>query len=140
MLRVRARAYGSIANLGHGFDVFGMAVDVAWDEVELQRRRRGLTLQVDGPAGIPAAARRNTAGVALAKLLADHGVREGVHVRIVKRGPVGGGLGSSAASAAAAVVAANRLFGLGLARAALVRYAAHGETASAGAAHADNVA
>jgi homoserine kinase len=141
MLPVRARAYGSIANFGHGFDVFGMAVDVAWDMVELRRRRqRGLTLEVHGPARVPTAPGRNTAGVALTKLLSDHGIRAGLRVRIAKHGPVGGGLGSSAASAAAAVTAANRLFGLGLSRTALVRYAAHGERASAGAPHADNAA
>src|SRR5207244_8230296 len=102
--------------------------------VELTRRRRGLTLEVEGEgaARIPHAARRNTAGVALARLLADHGIREGAHVRIVKRGPAGGGLGSSAASATAAVVAANLLFDLALPRVALVPYAAHGERASAG--------
>src|SRR5262245_57853506 len=141
MRLVCARAYASIANLGHGFDVFAMAVDVAWDEVTVSLGGRGLTLRVEGAggSGIPTRPRRNTAGVALAKLLSDHPSRAGIRVRIHK-GRSSGGLGSGGSGAAAAVVAANRLLGLGLSRAALVPYAAHGETASAGSAHADNVA
>ena len=141
MRLVCARAYASIANLGHGFDVFAIAVNVAFDEVTLSLGGRGLSLRVEGEGarGIPTGPRRNTVGVALARLLSDHPSRAGLRVRILK-GKGSGGLGSSAASAAAAVVAANRLLGLGLSRAALVPYAAHGETASAGAAHADNVA
>ena len=70
----------------------------------------------------------------------DHGLEARLEIRVRKGVPGGGGLGSSVASAAAAVTAANRLFDLGLSRGALVPYAAHGETAAAGAAHADNVA
>ena len=142
MKTVRAKAYSSIANLGYGFDVFAVCVDAASDEVELSLGGRGITLEVEGngAGAIPTRPDRNTAGVALAKLMSDHGLREPVRVRLRKRFRPVGGLGSSAASAAAAVVAANRLFGLGLPRARLVPYAAHGETASAGAPHADNVA
>jgi len=31
---VKARAYSSTANLGPGFDVFGLALDAYYDEVE----------------------------------------------------------------------------------------------------------
>lgn len=142
MKLVRARAYSSIANLGYGFDVFAICVDVALEEVELSRRRHGITLEAEGEGAerVPTRPGRNTAGVALTKLMREHRIHSGLHIRILKRRNAGGGLGSSAASAAAAVVAANRLFGLGLSRAELVPYAAHGEKASAGTAHADNVA
>src|SRR5438093_4108219 len=111
MRLVRARAYASFANLGYGFDVFAVCVSAAYDEVELSLGGRGISIEVTGEeAGrIPLRPNRNTAGVALARLLRDHDLEQGVRVRIHKRIRPGGGLGSSAASAAAAVVAANRL-------------------------------
>lgn len=142
MRLVRARAHASLANLGHGFDVFGLCVDAGFDEVELSRSGRGVTLVVegDGARRLPTSIERNTAGLALTRLWRDHPQAGPVRIRIRKGVPGGGGLGSSAASAAAAVTAANRLFALGLSRHQLVAYAAHGERAAAGAAHADNVA
>lgn len=141
MRSVRARAHASIANLGYGFDVFALCVTAGFDEVQLSLGGRGSVLVVEGEAaaGVPRRASANSAGVALAKLLRDHGITRTVRARL-RKGVPAGGLGSSGASAVAAVVAANRLLGLGLTREALVPYAAHGETASAGTAHADNVA
>ncbi|MEE8168921.1 MAG: hypothetical protein V3T70_00095, partial [Phycisphaerae bacterium] len=75
---VRARAYTSIGNVGYGFDVFGMAVDVAFDDVELVRvgdRAGGnLEIVVTGPhaAEIPTEPQRNTAGLAVQSLLGAH--------------------------------------------------------------------
>jgi len=142
MKSVRARAYASIANLGYGFDVFAVCVHCGFDEVDVSLRPSGSRLEVEGEAGraIPGSIERNTAGVAAARLMRDLGVECPIGIRVHKGVSTGGGLGSSAASAAAAVVAVNRMFGLGLTRRRLVPYAAHGETASAGASHADNVA
>ena len=142
MPAARARAHASIANLGHGFDVFAVAVTLAPDEVEVRRARGGDRVSAEGPGagGVPLDPRRNTASVAVRRLLHTHGVRAQVHVRIVKCTRFRGGVGSSAASAAAAVLAANELFELAAPRAALVPCAAWGERAAAGAAHADNVA
>ena len=142
MKSVRARAFASIANLGYGFDVYAVCVRCGFDEVELTVQRSGTRLEVEGAGrhAVPGSIERNTAGVSLARLMRDHGLECPLRIRVRKGVPTGGGLGSSAASAAAAVIAANRLFDLGLSRSALVPYAAHGETASAGAGHADNVA
>ncbi len=141
MTSVRARAYASIANLGYGFDTFAVCVNAGWDEVELRLAKRdSIEVTGGGSRGIPKAIDGNTAGRALRGLLRQHGIEQRVRIRIRKGVPAGGGLGSSAASAAAAVFAANRLFGLGLTRTELVAYAAHGEIAAAGVAHADNVA
>lgn len=139
--KVMTRAYSTIANVGYGFDVFGIAVDAGFDEVDLQKGGRGISLQVEGPLAdsVPCDPLKNSAGVALAKLLDDFSIREGVRLTLRKGIRSGSGLGSSAAGPAAAVVAANRLFDLGLSLEHLVPYAAHGETASAGAAHPDNV-
>lgn len=140
MKRVRARAYASIANLGYGFDVFAVCVTAGYDEVELVLGERGTKIEGDGARSISTAPRRNTASVALERLLRDAGVERRIGIRLRKGVPLGGGLGSSGASAVAAVVAADRLLGLRLSRQKLVGFAAHGETAAAGAAHADNVA
>jgi homoserine kinase len=141
MSPVRARAHASIANLGHGFDVFAACVTAGFDEVELSLARRG-SIEIEGHEadGIPRDPKRNTAGLALHHLMRHLGIRRAVRMRIRKGAPAGGGLGSSAASSVAAVFAADRLFGSGLSRTDLIAYAAQGEIAAARAAHADNVA
>jgi homoserine kinase len=133
MLRVRAPA--TSANLGSGFDVFGLALDRPADVVSVERAER-TTIEVTGAGSryIPEDPTKNTAGVvadeldAPARIHIDKGVRPA------------SGLGSSAASAAAAAVALNRLYDRGLTGEELVRIAAEGERAVSGDAHADNVA
>lgn len=133
MITVRAPA--TSANLGSGFDVFGVALDRPADVVRVERADR-TTIEVTGAGSqyIPNDPAKNTAGVvartldAPARIEIDKGVRPS------------SGLGSSAASAAAAAVALNELYGKGLSRKELVRVAAEGEAAVSGEAHADNVA
>ncbi len=72
--------------------------------------------------------------------MAELGVDRGLKIHLDKSTRPGSGLGSSAASAAAAVVAVDALLSLNLSQASLVHFAAAGECASAGTAHADNVA
>src|ERR1041385_5104962 len=102
-----ARAHAPIPNPGGRLGVFARGVNAGGDEVTLIRGGRGLSLRVEGEGarGVPTRPRRNTVGVALARLLSDHPSRTGLRARILK-GRGSGGLGSSAASAAAAVVAA----------------------------------
>lgn len=141
--KVCYRAYTSIANLGWGLDVLALAVGVGSDSVTAQRTAEtGVTLEIMGPyaEGVPADADKNTAGRAVQALFEAAGQTAGVLLSIGKGTRRGSGLGSSAASAAAAVAAVNDLMGLGLCPNELIRYAAIGETASAGARHADNVA
>lgn len=133
-----ASAPSTTANLGPGFDVFGMALDAFRDTVTVSRSdTRGVRVITDG--GVPADARRNTAGLVAREAMRRAGVA-GLEVRIAKRVPVGMGMGSSAASAAAAAVACNRLLSLRLGPRGLVELAGVGERASAGAVHYDNVA
>lgn len=139
---VRALAHASIANLGHGLDVLGVCVEAGFDLVEAGPCASGMEIAVDGEFadGIPTEPDRNTAGRAVRALMQQAGLDAPIRLTIHKGMPPGSGLGSSAASAAAAVVAADRYFELGLSREQLVHFAAEGEQASAGAAHADNVA
>lgn len=136
-------APASSANLGPGFDVFGLALARPRDRVTARRTQEGgVQVQVVGPAarGIPAEASRNSAGLVAEALLAHTALKGGLAIRVEKHIPPGSGLGSSGASAAACAVAVNALLGLKLSSVELVSFAAKGERASAGVEHADNVA
>ncbi|MCU4926350.1 homoserine kinase [Halobacteria archaeon AArc-dxtr1] len=133
MLTVRAPA--TSANLGSGFDVFGVALGSPADVIRVERASETeITVTGAGSEFIPEDPDSNTVG-AVAKAL-DAPAR----IRIDKGVRPSSGLGSSAASAAAAAVALNELYDRGLSREELVPIAAEGEALVSGTAHADNVA
>ncbi|NIB99984.1 homoserine kinase [Halobacterium sp. R2-5] len=133
MIAVRAPA--TSANLGSGFDVFGVALDRPADVVRVERADE-TTIELTGMGAdfIPESPMDNTAGVVANELDAP------AHIRIDKGVRPSSGLGSSAASAAGAAVALAELYDRDLSREELVRVAAEGEAAVSGDAHADNVA
>jgi homoserine kinase len=133
MLTVRAPA--SSANLGSGFDVFGVALGVPADVVRVERAEE-TTISVTGVGSqyIPEDPAGNTVGAVAEALDAP------AHIQIDKGVRPASGLGSSAASAAAAAVALNELYDRGRSREELVEVAAKGEAVVSGDAHADNVA
>ena len=139
---VRAFAPATVANLGPGFDILGLALAGPGDLVLARAARepgvRIVSIEGDGGA-LPLEAARNTAGIAAARTLERAGVALGVELEIVKGLPIGSGLGSSAASAAAAAYAVNVLVGSPLRKAELVGPCVEAEAAVAGR-HADNVA
>lgn len=137
MNSVTAMAPSSTANLGPGFDVFGLALDAFFDEVTLTKKMKGITIITRDV--IPTSPQKNTAGLVVRYMKKRFGVKGGLEIRIKKGVPAGFGMGSSAASAAATAVAFNRLFGLNLDSNSLVECAAVGEMASAGTIHYDNV-
>jgi homoserine kinase len=134
---VTVRAPSSTANLGPGFDVFGLALDAFYDEVILTKKKNGVTIITSDK--IPTLPEKNTAGIVAQYMKKRFGVKSGVQIRIKKGVPAGFGMGSSAASAAATAVAFDRLFGLRLDNNTLVECAGVGEKASAGTIHYDNV-
>jgi len=139
---VVASAPSSTANLGPGFDVFGLALNAFYDKVELEIvQTRSLQIEVDGKYGntIPLQPEANSAGLAISKMCEEYHAADGLKVKVHKEVPAGFGLGSSAASAAAAVKAFDALYGLNLDNNSLVKFAAMGEIASAGSMHYDNV-
>jgi len=141
-LGVEAVAPATSANLGAGFDVFGVALDVLFDSVYVEKTAdKQIAIMVDGVGAnsIPTEPAHNTAGIVARELLETAGEKCGLILRIKKGVKPGSGLGSSAASAAAAAVAINELLGLGISSKELIGFAAMGEIASAGAPHADNV-
>ena len=134
-------APATTANIGPGFDVFGLALKTPHDKVILSVIPKGIKIIVTGLSAdkIPTLSEKNTAGVVTKHIIEEFNLDFGVAINIDKGILQGKGLGSSAASAAAAAFGLNELFNLKLETKELVRWAAEGETASAGYAHADNV-
>ena len=141
---VTVRAPCSTANLGPGFDVFGLALDAFYDEVTVTKKGKGITIVSSDD--IPLDPKKNTAGL-VAKAMLEDIVKEGyskykggVEIKIKKGVPAGYGMGSSAASAAACAIAMNELFDVIYEDESLTYFAGMGERASAGTVHYDNVA
>ena len=135
---ITVKAPSSTANLGPGFDVFGLAVNAFYDKVTLTKTKSGITIITDG--NVPTNPDNNTAGLVVKNMKKKFKINQGIEIKIEKGVPAGFGMGSSAASAAAAAVAFDKLFGLKLDDDSLVEFAGSGEKASAGSIHYDNVA
>lgn len=141
---VRVFAPATVANLGPGFDLLGLAVRGLGDVVVARSSPEpGVrVVSITGDEGrLSADASQNTAAIAASATLRRAGVEGsfGIELELHKGMPIGSGLGSSAASAAAGAVAANRLLGSPLRRIDLVMPCVEAEAAVAGR-HADNVA
>jgi homoserine kinase len=139
-----AAAPASTANLGPGFDVFGLGLDALEDIVKIDKipgTSRQVSIHVSGEnyMSIPADADYNSAGLVIKKICTDFNILSDLQVAVLKRVPAGFGMGSSAASAAAAAIALDGLFELKIEKEKLIEYAAEGEIASAGTKHYDNV-
>lgn len=127
----KAKAPSSTANLGPGFDVFGLGLDLFYDTVSISKlaTKNGkirITLQ-NNDTMIPSVAEENTASLSVMKISRKYKIKNDLDINIVKGVPVGLGLGSSAASSAAAVTAFNELFQCQLTENELLDYAAEGE-------------
>lgn len=140
--RVRVSAPATIANLGPGFDVFGLALSRPVDIVEAEKSERGIKvvdIQGVGAESIPKNSDKNSAAIAATEVMRLVGARGGMKLSIQKAIKPGSGIGSSGASAAAGAAAANELFGGKLSMEQLVESAAKAEEKIAGSIHYDNV-
>jgi homoserine kinase len=145
--RVRVFAPATVANLGPGFDVLGLALTSPGDllEAELSERPGVEIVEITGDGGLlsrdPV---KNVAGRAAEDVLrrasGRTGVPAGIRLWLHKKMPLASGLGSSGASSAAGAVAANELLGRPLSQSDVVFSAMEGERAASGTPHADNVA
>lgn len=136
-----AYAPATVANLGVGFDVLGLALKSPGDIVRAELRDTpGVVIaSIEGDGGkLPLEPTQNTAGTAAASVLRLLGTSKGVTLHIKKQLPLGSGLGSSAASAVAAAMAVNALFGEPLPREELLAPSLDGEAVASGY-HPDNV-
>lgn len=139
--QVTIKAPATTANLGPGFDVFGLALEQPNDKVAINSISKSVKIEVSGLSAetIPTVLEKNTAGVVANQMLKEFSLKTGVHIKIEKGILPSMGLGSSAASAAAVAYGLNCMFNLKLDNKQLIRLAAKGEIASAGSEHADNV-
>ena len=142
----RGYAPCSIGNVGPGFDVFGLALDGAGDEVEAYKIDEEVIRMrsIHGDGGrLPMEAEKNTAGIAaietLKQLALKRGEKFGAELILKKKLPLNSGLGSSASSAAAAAVAVNALAAHPLPKSELLGACIQAESVVSGF-HADNVA
>lgn len=144
MPNAKAAAYApaTMANLGVGFDILGLALHEPGDVViaEPGDEPGAVIAAIEGDGGkLPHDPEKNTACVAANSVLRLLGAAHGVRLTLLKGLPLASGLGSSAASAVAAAMAVNALFGEPLTRADLLPAALDGEAAVSGY-HPDNVA
>jgi homoserine kinase len=132
----------TIANLSCGFDVLGLCLDNAGDEMIVRKvDQKGVRITKIVGADLPLETEKNVSGVAaLAMLETLDELDFGFEIEIYKNIKAGSGIGSSAASSAGAVFGINELLGRPYSRKDLVQFAMQGEKLASGNAHADNVA
>lgn len=139
--QVVVTAPATTANMGPGFDVFGLALEQPVDKVTLLPIPKGVEIEITGlwPAKKHVAPEKTPSGIVASQILSEFSLKMGVLIRIERGILPGIGLGSSAASAAAVACGLNHLLNLELDNNQLIQFAARGEVASAGFEHADNV-
>jgi homoserine kinase len=132
---LKIRVPATCANLGAGFDVFGIALETPFDIIEIEKSD-SIKIEMLGRDSkyVPTDPKRNIAGIVASIMKIP------VKITIHRNIPLSSGLGSSAAPAAGTAFGLNEMFSLGYSREELVQIAAQGEKAASGAAHADNVA
>ena len=141
--RIRVFAPATVANIGPGFDVLGLALSRPGDllEAEVSDTPGVDIVQVTGDGGrLSRDPMKNVAGRAASDVLRRAGGTKGLRLWLHKQMPLASGLGSSGASSAAGAVAANELLGRPLSPHDVVLSAMAGECAASGTPHADNVA
>ncbi len=142
MKRIKVFAPASIANLGCGFDIMGMALDEVGDVLEMTLDEDGEGISIDNETDVPLPSdiEDNVITPVLRKFFALTGKSGRVEVRVLKKIFPGSGIGSSAASSAAAAFGINELFGAPLGEEDVVVCAMEGENLASGGYHADNAA
>jgi homoserine kinase len=142
----KAIAPSSTANLGPGFDIFGLALDLFYDEIRITKNKSHnkritiSTIKQEEGIKIPSDNKSNSAALVVQKMMEDFKINDNIDIEIIKGVPPGYGLGSSAASSVATAYAFNQIYNLKIELNDLINYAAEGERASAGTKHYDNVA
>lgn len=135
MAPVTVRVPATTANLGSGYDAFGLALTLH-NTVRAELAPAGVwRVSVKGEgAGRARTDARNLVAVAMARLFSDNGAQHGATIDCANGIPFARGLGSSSAAIVGGLVAGNELLGRPLAPEALFRLAAEIEG------HPDNVA
>ena len=141
MTTIKIFCPATIANLSCGFDVLGLCLDTAGDEMIIRKSdMKGIRITKIVGADLPLETEKNVAGIAALAMLDAIETEFGFEIEIYKNIKAGSGIGSSAASSAGAVFGINELLGRPFTRKELVLFAMQGEKLASGNAHADNVA
>ncbi len=134
-------APATIANLGCGFDVMGMALDEEGDVLEMSMSEGdGLNIANACSVPLPEDKEKNVITPVVQAFLKATGRKAQIDITVKRKIYPGSGIGSSAASSAAAAYGMNELFGRPYTPQELVVFAMEGERLACGSAHADNVA
>lgn len=144
MKAIEVSAPATIANLGPGYDLMGMALDQPRDVLKASLVDSGedeVTVEGVGSDTISTDPAKNSSMVAGKAVLSRAGMgKYGLRMHLKKGVPPRMGMGSSGASSAAGAFAANMLLGKPLGELEVLECAMEGERAACGSAHADNVA
>ena len=141
MKSVRVFAPASIANLGCGFDIMGLALDEVGDVLEMSISE-GDGLSITNLSGVPLPddIEKNVITPVVRKFMQLTGNKAQVDIVIREKIYPGSGIGSSSASSAAAAFGMNELYGAPLSEEEVVICAMEGENLASGGYHADNAA
>jgi homoserine kinase len=113
-VKLTARVPATSANLGPGFDCFGLALDL-WNEVGVDTEAEpGVTWEGEGATELPDDGTDMVSKAMLHAARVGGGTLPGIALHGVNRIPVERGLGSSAAACVAGISLANRILELGL--------------------------
>ena len=139
---VKVFAPASIANMGCGFDIMGMALDEVGDILEISADDEGDGISISNMTDVPIPGdiELNVITPVIRKFMEMTGNKAAVDVKILRKIYPGSGIGSSAASSAAAAFGINELFGCPLSEEDVVVCAMEGENLASGGYHADNAA
>ena len=143
MQSITVKAPATVANLGSGFDLMGLAIHQTADEVTVTERSDNQVIlqEIIGDGGLlPRETAENTCTVAIVSLLKHLDSNKGFDVILKKHIAFNSGLGSSASSAVAGVFAVNALLGNPLSKKELIPFAVDGEYLASKGFHGDNVA
>ncbi len=140
---IKIAAPATISNIGPGFDIFGMALQIPFDTIEGRKIESGIVIsEITGPGsdGIPTDPEKNSVSIAAMEVLKMAGADFGIELKIKKGIRPCSGIGSSGASAAGGAYLAHILTGEKLSLSDVVFCAAKAEGKTSGGIHADNVA
>jgi len=80
--KITIKAPSSTANLGPGFDVFGLAIDAFHDKVTLTKTKSGITIITDD--SIPINPENNTAGLVVKNMKKNLKLKMGLKLKLKK--------------------------------------------------------
>ncbi|SJK84557.1 homoserine kinase [Cuniculiplasma divulgatum] len=140
MKSVTGRVYCSSANIGSGFDSFGICHSAFFSDGNLSITEEQGPLKIDFRSNLnDFDMLENSALAVIRKIAEDFEIISHLSLELNSTIPVGMGLGSSGAASVSSSVLMNELFSLDLPVNEIIKYASYGENFASGSFHLDNV-